>query len=277
MEHAVHDPQSGAAITAAILKRIEAERHCPGITVQAGKNFRMTHFTVGDSVYADVRIAEYPGAGRPPICYVYLIEGPHTPAVHLTVSEGEIDLTSSAVGSPKDAVARALIRLTHGPICQRIGVPYGVVTGGIVTHLSWIVYGAGSVEGALSFYGYNFTLEGHDIPPELVVGPKDDSTSVMKRFWSLMRQGRIVELDTRLMIHPGTMWYLTSRVDWPYVMFDHPDGGTPLLPAGKKYLLRSPRDPIGSDLAHTRQAVLRTLQGGQAPIDLKEVFQRQLY
>jgi hypothetical protein len=100
---------------------------------------------------------------------------------------------------------------------------------------------------------------------------------MMKRFWGLMGQGRIVELDTRLMIHPGTMWYLTSGVDWPYVVVDHLDGGTPLLPAGKKYLLRSPRDPIGSDLAHTRQAVLSTLRSGQAPIDLKEVFKRQLY
>jgi hypothetical protein len=169
---------------------------------------------------------------------VHFVDSPDMPAIRLRVSGDSIEVTGESdddAGLCHAHIGEAMARLSNGFPTYQYDTPYGYVESGTVMTLAWLEVLTGFVPGSLYAVSFQYFLEGRELSGELA--RLQDGHEYMQRFWTLMAEGRVVDLRRRLARYPRPVWRADRDPQGPHVMFEGTDGLRPTIPSGARYSL----------------------------------------
>ena len=248
MENCIEDYESAQLLRELILHRMvqeaEADRPGLGISVYAEGDGTRYEFLVGNSRFLRIR-ARFEVDGAMGDCDLLLMSGYSTPAAHITIRNNFIWYGGRSEGEYPTMIGEVETRLREGFVPPKLNMLYGFVEDGTVTAMCYANLVGGEVPGAVHAVMADFALQEHELPLPFLVRPIDP-TGYPQIFGEFMQAGQIVELSQRAVNHPGSLWFYSSGVDWPHLMFNGSDGQYPLLPAHTPYLRRLASERLGA-------------------------------
>lgn len=277
MELCIEDYANSQVIRDLIRHRLmqenDAGRAELGISMYQDSDGVFFKFLIGKGVFLSVKVySDVDGAMGD--CHLVLMEGHYAPAAYITLSGSFVWYGGRSEEEYPAMIAEIQARLLEGFVPPKLHMPYGFVEDGLVTAFCFAQESKGEVEGSLHATMADFALQGHELPAPFLMRPVDP-VAYVETFWEFMFAGKIVELRDRIVSHPDSLWFYSSSVEWPHLVFSGADDQLPLLPAGMPYFRRLASEPSGGDMSRTRLLVQQHLEAGEPPVNMSQWFKQK--